>query len=232
MVEIKGLEPFSSKDFPGHIAATIFLGGCNFRCPFCHNAQLVLEPQKAPTFPIDYFLGFLDARRDWLEGICVTGGEPLLTYDLDVLLSVLKDRDLLVKLDTNGTFPDRLESLLQAGLVDFVAMDIKSALHRYPEVVRVDVDADAVERSVDMIRNSGIRYMFRTTVVPGLVGREDIAAIAGWLKGSELFQLQQFSPRNTLDPAFEKKLPYSREDLEDMAEILKSEFKEVRLEGI
>lgn len=232
MVEIKGLEPFSSKDFPGHIAATIFLGGCNFRCPFCHNAQLVLEPQKAPTFPIDYFLGFLDARRDWLEGICVTGGEPLLTYDLDVLLSVLKDRDLLVKLDTNGTFPDRLESLLQAGLVDFIAMDIKSALHRYPEVVRVDVDADAVERSVDMIRNSGIRYMFRTTVVPGLVGREDIAAIAGWLKGSELFQLQQFSPRNTLDPAFEKKLPYSREDLEDMAEILKSEFKEVRLEGI
>jgi pyruvate formate lyase activating enzyme len=232
LVEIKGLEPFSSKDFPGHIAATIFLGGCNFRCPFCHNAQLVLEPQKAPTFPIDYFLGFLDARRDWLEGICVTGGEPLLTHDLDVLLSVLKDRDLLVKLDTNGTFPDRLESLLQAGLVDFVAMDIKSALHRYPEVVRVEVDADAVERSVDMIRNSGIRYMFRTTVVPGLVAREDIAAIAGWLKGAELFQLQQFSPRNTLDPAFEKKLPYSREDLEDMAEILKSEFKEVRLEGI
>ena len=232
MVEIKGLEPFSSKDFPGHIAATIFLGGCNFRCPFCHNSQLVLEPQKAPTFPMDYFLGFLDARRDWLEGVCVTGGEALLTNDLDVLLSVLKDRGLLVKLDTNGTFPDRLEILLQAGLVDFVAMDIKSALDRYPEVVRVKVDVDAVERSVDMIRDSGIRHMFRTTVVPGLVGREDIAAIGRWLKGSELFQLQQFSPRNTLDPAFEKKLPYSREDLEDMAEILKSEFKEVRLEGI
>lgn len=232
MVEIKGLEPFSSKDFPGHIASTIFLGGCNFRCPFCHNSQLVLEPQTAPTFPMDYFLGFLDARRNWLEGICVTGGEPLLTSDLDVLLSVLKDRDLLIKLDTNGTFPDRLEDLLKAGLVDFVAMDIKSTLDRYPEVVRVAVDVNAVDRSVNLIRNSGIRYMFRTTVVPGLIGKEDVAAIGRWLKGAELFQLQQFSPRNTLDPAFENTAPYSREMLEEMAEILRPLFKEFRLEGI
>ena len=232
MVEIKGLEPFASKDFPGHIAATVFLGGCNFRCPYCHNSQLVLDPQSLPTYPIDYLLGFLDARKDWLEGICITGGEPVLHPDLDVFLSVLKDRHLLVKLDTNGTFPDRLEKFLELKLVDFVAMDIKAPLERYAEVARVDVDLDAVGRSVELIRDSGVSAMFRTTVVPGLVGRADLVEIGRWLEGEELFQIQQFSPKNTLDPAFEKRESFSREDLETMAEDLRPFFKEVRIEGI
>lgn len=232
MVEIKGLEPFASKDFPGHIAATVFLGGCNFRCPYCHNSQLVLDPQSFSTFPIDYLLGFLDARKDWLEGICVTGGEPLLHPDLDVFLSVLKERHLLVKLDTNGTFPSRLEKLLKLKLVDFVALDIKAPPARYAEVVGVEVDGAAVGHSIELIRNSDVSVMFRTTVVPGLVGREDLMEIGRWLEGEDLFQIQQFSPKNTLDPAFEKREPFGREDLETMAEDLRPFFKEVRLEGI
>lgn len=231
MVEIKGLEPFASKDFPGHISATVFLGGCNFRCPYCHNSQLVLDPQSIPTFPVDYLLSFLDTRKDWLEGICVTGGEPLMHPELDVFLSVLRDRRLLIKLDTNGSFPVRLEALLKAKLVDFVAMDIKAPLDRYPQVARVDVDLRAIERSVDLIRNSNVPAMFRTTVVPGLVGREELKEIGGWLKGVDLFQIQPFSPENTLDPSFEKRETFSREELELMVEDLNPLFKEVRLEG-
>jgi pyruvate formate lyase activating enzyme len=232
LVEIKGLEPFASKDFPGHISATVFLGGCNFRCPYCHNSQLVLDPQSIPTFPVDYLLGFLDIREDWLEGICVTGGEPLLHPDLDMFLSVLKDRDLLVKLDTNGSFPNRLEVLLEAKLVDYVAMDIKAPLDRYSEVVKVEVDRSSIERSIELIRNSGVPAMFRTTVVPGLVDREDLKKIGNWLKGEDLFQIQPFSPNNTLDPSFEKRETFSREEVKFMAEDLEPLFKEIRLEGI
>lgn len=231
MVKIKGLEPFSSKDFPGHIAATVFLGGCNFRCPYCHNSQLVLNPQDLPTYPLDYLVSFLDARKGWLEGICVTGGEPLLTPDLDMLLSVFKDRGLLVKLDTNGTFPGRLEKLLKLKLVDSVAMDIKATLERYSEVVRVKVDRDAILRSVELIRKENVAAMFRTTVVPGLVGMEDLREIGKWLEGAELFQIQQFAPKNTLDPAYENRESFKRDELERMAEEMKGWFKEVRLEG-
>jgi pyruvate formate lyase activating enzyme len=231
LVKIKGLEPFSSKDFPGHIAATVFLGGCNFRCPYCHNSQLVLNPQDLPTYPLDYLVSFLDARKGWLEGICVTGGEPLLTPDLDMLLSVFKDRGLLVKLDTNGTFPGRLEKLLKLKLVDSVAMDIKATLERYSEVVRVKVDRDAILRSVELIRKENVAAMFRTTVVPGLVGMEDLREIGKWLEGAELFQIQQFAPKNTLDPAYENRESFKRDELERMAEEMKGWFKEVRLEG-
>lgn len=232
MVEIKGLEPFSSKDFPGHIAATVFLGGCNFRCPFCHNTQLVLNPEDIQSYPINYLLGFLDARKDWLEGVCVTGGEPLLHSDLDVFLTVLKDRNLLVKLDTNGSFPDKLVALLDAGLIDVAAMDIKAPLERYPEVVRAKVDVDKISRSVDLLQKADIEVMFRTTVIPGFVGREDMNEIGRWLKGSKLFQIQQFSPKNTLDPEFQKISPFSREELEEMAEELRPNFENVRIEGI
>ena len=108
VVEIKGLEKFAPKDFPGFVSATFFVGGCNFRCPFCHNADLVLRPDSLTDFPMDYVLAFLDSREGWLEGICITGGEPLFHAEIDVLLQVIKDRDLLIKLDTNGSFPDRL----------------------------------------------------------------------------------------------------------------------------
>ncbi len=131
MVEIKGLEKFAPRDFPGHISSTVFLGGCNFRCPFCHNSDLVLRPEILPTFPLDYFLSFLDSRKGWLEGICISGGEPLLQDDLETLLILIKGRNLLVKIDTNGSFPSRLEDLIRKRLIDHVAMDVKAPLKRY-----------------------------------------------------------------------------------------------------
>jgi len=232
LVEIKGLEKFSPKDFPGYISSTVFLGGCNFRCPFCHNSDLVLRPEILPTFPLDYFLSFLDSRKGWLEGICISGGEPLLQDDLETLLILIKDRNLLVKIDTNGSFPSRLENLIQKKLVDHIAMDVKAPLKRYQEVTRATVNEEDIVRSVDIIKNSGLGYVFRTTLVPGLVGPEDIKQICQMLNGAKIYQLQQFIPLNTLDSHYLQKKPYRREEVQGLAKIAEPYFSEVRIEGV
>jgi len=232
LVEIKGLEKFSPKDFPGYISSTVFLGGCNFRCPFCHNSDLVLRPEILPTFPLDYFLSFLDSRKGWLEGICISGGEPLLQDDLETLLILIKDRNLLVKIDTNGSFPSGLENLIRKKLVDHIAMDVKAPLKRYQEVTRATVNEEDIVRSVDIIKNSGLGYVFRTTLVPGLVGPEDIKQICQMLNGAKIFQLQQFVPLNTLDSHYLQKKPYRREEIQGLAKIAEPYFSEVRIEGV
>jgi len=231
MAAIKGLEKFASKDYPGYISATVFLGGCNFRCPFCHNADLVLRPDALPDVATETFLGFLDERTGWLEAVCVSGGEPLLTPDLESLLREIKERGLRTKLDTNGSLPDRLEAVLGSGLVDAVAMDIKAPPVKYWAVTRSDVREDDIRRSAAIVRGSGLEYMFRTTAVPGLVAEEDLVAIGRWLEGAELFQLQPFVARNTLDPEFLKVKPYCKESMEKLAAAVRPFFKEVRLEG-
>jgi pyruvate formate lyase activating enzyme len=231
MVEIRGLEKFSSKDFPGHISSTVFLGGCTFRCPFCHNADLVLRPDVFPVLPMDLFMSYLDSRKGWLEGVCVTGGEPFLSEDLEDLVRVIKERGLLVKIDTNGSLPARLEKLVGEGLVDWIAMDIKAPLERYSEVAGAAVRGEDIARSVEIIRGSGLKSLFRTTVVPGLLGREDIRKIGLWLEGAEVYQLQQFVPHDTIDPAYLEVRPYPREEFIILQEIARPFFKEVRVEG-
>ena len=231
MVEIRGLEKFSSKDFPGHVSSTVFLGGCTFRCPFCHNADLVLRPEVFPSMPLDLFLAYLDSRKGWLEGICITGGEPLLSEDLEDLVRVIRERGLLVKIDTNGPLPARLEKLILEGLVDWIAMDVKAPLERYSEVVGVAVRVEDIARSAEIVRRSGLKYFFRTTVVPTLLGREDIRKIGVWLEGAEVFQLQQFVPHDTIDPSFLEVKPYPREEFIMLQEIARPYFKEVRIEG-
>jgi pyruvate formate lyase activating enzyme len=231
VVAIKGLEKFASKDFPGFISSTVFLAGCNFRCPYCHNADLVLRPDTLADIPLDFFLAYLDARKGWLEGICVSGGEPLLDAKLSELLAVIKGRHLLVKIDTNGSFPDRLGEIIEAKLVDWVAMDVKAPLERYAEVTRSKADPDAVARSARLIRNSGLGHMFRSTVVPGLVGEDDILKISKWLGGPGIFQIQSFSPVNTLDPAFGTIKPFGPNEIQKMAASARPFFSEVRVEG-
>lgn len=230
MVEIKGLEKFSSRDFPGHISSTIFLGGCNFRCPYCHNSDLVLNPGRLQTIPADIFLSYLDLRRNWLEGICVSGGEPLLHDDIEELLQVIKDRGLLVKLDTNGSLPGPLRRLIDSGLVDWVAMDIKAPLERYREVTRSELDVENIIQSVEMIKSSGLTHYFRTTVVPGLVEADDILKIGEWLKGESVYVIQPFLPQTTLDPRYLEIDPYSSEEMKSMAVSVQKFFKEVRVE--
>jgi pyruvate formate lyase activating enzyme len=232
LVEIKGLEKFAPLDFRGFISSTIFLGGCNFRCPYCHNADLVLRPQTLTTIPLDFFVSYLDSRKGWLEGICVSGGEPLLDDHLEILLRLIKERNLLVKLDTNGSRPDRLEDLIGAQLVDQVAMDVKAPLGRYREVTRSDVDGDAIVRSIEILRESGLSHMFRTTLVPGLVGERDLLEVAQMLHGAKLFQVQQFSRRNTVDTDYLHLQPFPPDEVSRMAGLVKPYFAEVRVEGI
>jgi len=232
LVAIKGLEKFAPRDFPGYLASTVFLGGCNFRCPYCHNSDLVLKPDSLPSFPMDFFLGFLDSRKDWIEAVCVTGGEPLLHEDLEVLLRLIKERDLLVKIDTNGSFPTRLEALMQEELVDYVAMDVKAPLEKYADVANAPVSLRDIRNSISIIRQSNLPYLFRTTVVPGLVGGKDVQEISRLLEGARVFQIQQFLPKNTLDKAFESKKPFSVEDVRTFAELAKPYFREVRIEGV
>jgi len=192
LVAIKGLEKFAPRDFPGYLASTVFLGGCNFRCPYCHNSDLVLKPDSLPSFPMDFFLGFLDSRKDWIEAVCVTGGEPLLHEDLEVLLRLIKERDLLVKIDTNGSFPTRLEALMQEELVDYVAMDVKAPLEKYADVANAPVSLRDIRNSISIIRQSNLPYLFRTTVVPGLVGGKDVQEISRLLRAPGCFRFSSF----------------------------------------
>lgn len=232
MVEIKGLEKFSSRDFPGHISSTIFLGGCNFRCPYCHNADLVLRPETIQSLAADYFLSYLDGRKGWLEAVCFTGGEPLLHEGLEDLIRIVRDRGLLVKLDTNGSFPDRLEALLGLGLLDRVAMDVKAPLERYREVTRSKIDVERIVLAVDLVRKSGLTHTFRTTVVPGLVGKDDVARIGEWLEGAAHYVIQPFVPQTTLDPAFLEVKPYSRAEIEEIAAAARPFFERIDIEGL
>jgi len=232
LVEIKGLEKFATQDFPGVLASTVFLGSCNFRCPYCHNAELVLNPEGLPTFPMEYFIDFLDSRKGWLEGICITGGEPLLHRDLEDFISLLKKRKLLVKLDTNGSFPSHLEGLLRKNLLDSVAMDIKAPLEKYQEVVKVNVKGEDIQKSAEIILNSDVDYVFRTTVVPGLVGQEDLVKIGQMLQGAKVFQVQRFVPANTLDPHFEQRKTFSKEEILAMAKKIEGFFNEVKVQGV
>ncbi len=232
MVEIKGLEKFAPKDFPGHISSTIFLPGCNFRCPFCHNVDLVLNPGDLPIYPIEFFQNYLDLRTGWLDGICITGGEPLIHNDLKPLLKLIKGRNLLVKLDTNGSFPDKLKDLLDKNLIDYVAMDFKAPIEKYELAAGVPVDKKLIIKSVDMILNSGIDYMFRTTVVPGLIDKEDIGLIGKQLKGCRRFQIQQFSPARTIDESYSQLKPIDEDTLQEFAVIARSYSDEVIVEGL
>jgi pyruvate formate lyase activating enzyme len=179
---------------------------------------------------MEHIRDFLDSRRDWLEGICITGGEPLLHPDLGDFLSFLKKRKLLVKLDTNGTFPARLEGLIVKNLVDSIAMDVKAPLDRYEEVTRTKVDRENIRKSVDIIMKSNLEYVFRITAVPGLIDEEGMAEIGRILEGAKVFQIQQFVPVNTLDPAFERLKPFKREELRALGQSVERFFSEVRME--
>jgi pyruvate formate lyase activating enzyme len=237
-VQLKGWVRTSLIDFPDHIATVLFTGGCNFRCPMCHNADLVLRPGEMPDLPLEEIWAFLARRVGLVNGVVVTGGEPTLQPNLQSFLRQVRERGVDVKLDTNGYRPDVLEALLGEGLVDYVALDVKAPPEKYPLLigwvgassdeawavnaagaqVPATLDMARLERSMDLLRESGISYEFRTTVVPRLLDEEDVAAIARWVAGAEVYVLQQFRPSGTLDPALEAVPPYPVDRLQAMAE--------------
>lgn len=189
---ISGLQKLTLLDYPGQVACTVFTGGCNFRCPFCHNAPLVLPEQMAHDSSEQAVLDFLKKRVGVLDGVAITGGEPLLHKDIPTFLEKVRALGYKIKLDTNGSFPDRLQEIVCAGLVDRVAMDIKSAPELYSAAVGVDVNMGDIERSKDFLLSGVIDYEFRTTVVKGLHTKDGIVGAAKWIQGAKEYYLQQF----------------------------------------
>lgn len=188
-----GLNKTTLLDYPSHVAATLFTGGCNFRCPFCHNASLVTNPSSQPPYTEEEILAFLKKRHNILDGICITGGEPTLCSDLESFIQKVKDLGYLVKLDSNGFNTSVLEKLIHHNLIDYVAMDIKNSLPHYGKTIGLaSFDTRPIEESVSLLRSSSIPYEFRTTLVKELHTEEDILSIGEWLKGVPAYYLQSF----------------------------------------
>ena len=191
-MRICGLNKTTLLDYPGHVAATVFAGGCNFRCPYCHNSDLVLAPGNIQEIPRQELEAFLTKRKGVLQGICITGGEPTLQNELDQFIRWVKDLGYLVKLDTNGYQPEVLERLLREQLLDYVAMDIKASKENYSLAVGMDVELGPIEESVRLLMDSKIPYEFRTTVVKGIHKIEEFAQIGQWLSGATAYYLQAY----------------------------------------
>ena len=191
-MKILGIQKLSLLDYPGKIACTVFLGGCNFRCPYCHNGSLALGQGEA-VMDMDEFLAFLDKRRGRLEGVCISGGEPTLHHDLPELIAEIRSRGYAVKLDTNGTNPEMLYSLVADELIDYVAMDIKSSKAGYPLAIgKPGMDLFAVEESVAYLLSDSIDYEFRTTLVRGIHTDSDMIGIGEWIRGAKRYFLQGY----------------------------------------
>ena len=190
---IHGIQKLTLVDYPGHPAAILFTGDCNFRCPFCQNAPLVLSSSSEPVVADEEIFSFLTKRKGMLEGVVVTGGEPTLQRDLIPFLGRLKTLGYLVKLDTNGYRPDVLEKAMESGYVDYVAMDIKTSLDEYPVVAGIkNLDVSRIERSVELLKSGTVDYEFRTTVVEPLHHKENFEKIGDLLKGCRRYYLQSF----------------------------------------
>ena len=203
---IKGLQKLTLLDYPDKLACTVFTGGCNFRCPFCHNASLVLPKEALETIPTEEFLAFLDSRVGRLEGVCVSGGEPTLMPDLVEFIREIKKRGFLVKLDTNGSHPHVIRALIDEGLIDYVAMDIKNSPERYGETIGYGTELNVeesnlmqrIKESVALLMQGRVDYEFRTTVMAELHGIDEMRAIGQWLSGAKKYFLQNYRPEGDL----------------------------------
>jgi len=217
-----GWQKFSLIDYPGKVSAVLFTQGCPFRCPYCHNPELVSVGQGmfAPITEKDV-LDFLASRRGQLDGVVITGGEPTIQFDLLDFLSQVKEMGFSVKLDTNGSRPEVLEAALGRGLVDYLAMDIKSPLEKYQAHTNSEVDQEKIRQSVSLVMNSGRDYEFRTTVVRERLSPEDLLEIGRLISGARLYVLQRFLPDKTLDPDFSGATTYSDEEFAEICEKLK-----------
>ena len=228
-MRISGFVPLSLVDYPQRPAITIFTRGCNLRCPFCHNGELVTGDGQDLTAAA---LGILQQRRGRLDAVCISGGEPTIHADLNDSIRVIRSLGYRVKLDTNVSKPEVLRKLLAEDLLDYVAIDIKSSPYRYHLATGGMLGFDIVANTVAMVRESGITYELRTTAVPGIVDLEDLEVIAKILGPMKRYALQQFRPRQTLDPAFERVKPYSRVWFQEAKDIFQGQAEEVIVRGL
>lgn len=214
-----GLQKLTLIDFPGKLAATIFINGCNFRCPFCYNPNLVL-PEKISSFNQEEIFSFLNRRKGMIDGVVICGGEPTINKDLKEVVKRIKEMGFAVKLDTNGSKPDILDDLISQDLLDYISMDIKAPKEKYETLSGHKIDLARIQESIDILKEGKTDYEFRTTVIPLLLEKEDILSIAQWIRPAKKYFLQQFRAENNLNPEFKKLNPYSLEYLVDIQEVI------------
>lgn len=210
-----GLQKATLVDYPGKVAATVFTLGCNFRCPFCHNLELVLPEliEKQPKITEEEVLSFLKQRQDLLAGLCITGGEPTIHPDLPDFISRVKKLGFAVKLDTNGSNPQVVKKLIEKHLVDYIAMDIKAPLEKYNLFTAGKDFTQEIKETIDLLKQGKVDYEFRTTLVPDILDEEDILKITDLIKGSPKYYLQRFKGIKTLNPQFTQKRPWPEEKM-------------------
>jgi len=230
---IVGFAKTSLLDWDGMIATTVYLQGCNLRCPFCHNPDLVSVNGEVEEAPWEVLEEYLCENNDFLDGVVVTGGEATLNEDLPDMIRRIRSLGLKVKLDTNGTNPGMLEDLLRAGLLDCVAMDVKGPLdQQYSQVCGTEVDLEAIKRSIELIMTSGVDYEFRTTVVPHYLNPGDVERIAAYIGGAKKYALQRFKNDRTLDKRLGQIQPYSEGEMLGMAETARKYVRKVIVRGV
>lgn len=230
-MQIHGLNKTTLLDYPEHVAATIFCGGCNFRCPFCHNSDLVLHPMNQPLLEEQEVLAFLKKRSTVLSGICITGGEPTLQADLADFIRKVKALGYLVKLDTNGYRLEVIKGLVKEKLVDYIAMDIKAGETNYGKAAGIsDLEIEKIKESIDFIMHCGVKYEFRTTVVKGIHRRVDFEEISTMIQGCRAYFLQSYKDNeNVLVQGFES---FSKGEMEAFADIVRPYVEKAELRGI
>ena len=220
-VPVGGIQKLSLVDFPGHVAAALFTAGCNMRCGYCHNPELVLPERLAPSIPIDDIMLFLKSRVGRLDGVVVSGGEPTIHDDLPELIRRIKELGYDVKLDSNGTRPEMIRQLISDRLIDFVAMDIKGPLEKYQTIAARPIDMDAVQETINLLIDSdGIGHEFRTTIVREQLEPNDFHKVGQMVRGAKRFALQHFQPGITLVPQFEQATTFSEAEFQQTKTIM------------
>ena len=226
---IKGFQKTTLLDFPGKVACTVFTGGCNFRCPFCHNASLVTHMDTS-ALDEEQVLEYIIRRKNILDGVCITGGEPLLQHDIASFCQRIHDLGLLVKLDTNGSYPERLKALIDMNLIDYIAMDIKNSKEAYAKTCGISELPEGIEESIRVIRDSGLPYEFRTTVVRELHSPESMVSLAKWISGAEKYFLQGFTDSGDL--ICDGLSAYSENEMKELLSLVKQYVPSAELRGI
>jgi len=231
-MKLGGLQETSLLDYPGKISAIVWTVGCNFRCPFCYNTNMVYE--ESDILPIDHVLTFLDERKGKLDALSITGGEPLLHKDLGEFIKKVKMKGFLVKVDTNGSFPHRLQSLLDEELVDYVSMDVKAPLEKYDQLAGVHVDTDQIKQSIKIIMDNAPDYEFKTTMIPGLLEKKDVNEIASIIKGAKRYYLQQWKMDVPVlhDSLRAHTTPFSKKDFFEMKRFVSPFVETCQIRGV
>jgi len=231
-MKIKGFAKSTLIDWEGRVASILWVGGCNFRCPYCYATDLVLNPAGLPAIPLEEVISFLKEKKKWIDGVVICGGEPTIHSDLSQFIQSFKKIPIAVKLDTNGTNPDLLKSLIRDRLIDYIAMDLKAPLDsKYNEIAGAGVNLEKIKETIDILLNGDLDYEFRTTVCPTFLIKEDIVKIARSIGSARRYILQQFKPGECMNKQMDKITPYTFKQLEDMKEEAKKFCPNIYLRG-